>query len=356
MLMATSINTHRQAGNLKSPHIVVLGAGAIGCYIGAWLNTTEAQLTFLGRPSVAERVRHNGLSISDLNQRILLIYPSAISFVTHPEVLKTADLILVTVKSADTPEAAKQILQYAKPTALVLSFQNGVSNTKVLKQQLPDMTVISGMVPFNVVTLPEGRLHCATEGQLCAEDHPSLTAWLPLFKACGLPIQLRTHFEEIQWGKLILNLNNSVNALSGLPLRAQLSDLAYRQSLALLIEETIHILKSAGIQPAKIAKAPPALLPILLRTPNFIFKLLAGSMLKIDENARSSMWEDLQMQRKTEVDYINGAVINLAHSLGQKAAINSRMVALIKRAEAGEYKPQNGLHLLNDLMQSQTAQ
>ena len=94
---------------------------------------------------------------------------------------------------------------------------------------------------------------------------------------------------------------------------------------------------------------------MLLRTPNFIFKRLAAGMLKIDESARSSMWEDLQMQRKTEVDYINGAVINLAHSLGQTAAINSRMVALIKSAEAGEYRPQDGRHLLNDLMHPQTS-
>ena len=78
-------------------------------------------------------------------------------------------------------------------------------------------------------------------------------------------------------------------------------------------------------------------------------------MLKIDDSARSSMWEDLQMQRKTEVDYINGAVINLAHSLGQTAAINSRMVALIKSAEAGEYRPQDGRHFLNDLMHPQTS-
>jgi 2-dehydropantoate 2-reductase len=353
--MATSTSTRQQAGNLKPPHIVVLGAGAIGCYIGAWLNTTEAQITFLGRPSVEDRVRQHGLTVSDLNQRSMSFDASEINFETSPAVLMAADLILVTVKSADTPEAAKQILQHAKTSALILSFQNGVGNAKVLQQQLPDMTVIGGMVPFNVATLPEGRLHCATEGQLCAEEHPSLTAWLPLFKACGLPIQLHQQFEAIQWGKLILNLNNSVNALSGLPLKAQLSDRAYRQSLALLIEETLHILKLAGIQPAKISKAPPSLLPVLLRAPNFIFKRLAAGMLKIDESARSSMWEDLQMQRKTEVDYINGAVINLAHSLGQTAAINSRMVALIKSAEAGEYRPQDGRHLLSDLMHPQTS-
>ncbi len=354
--MTISINSEPHADDARPSHVVILGAGAIGCYMGAWLNTTEAQVTLLGRPRVAERIRQHGLTASDLNQRKVFFDPSEINFSSHPEVLKMADLILVTVKSADSPEAAKLIAQYAKPSALILSFQNGVSNAKVLQQHLPKMSVISGMVPFNVATLSEGRLHCATEGQLCAEDHTALTAWLPLFEACGLPIQLHKHFEKIQWGKLILNLNNSVNALSGIPLKAQLSDHAYRQCLALLIEETLRILKWAGIRPAKIAKAPPALLPFLMRTPNFIFRRLAAGMLKMDENARSSMWEDLQMQRKTEVDYINGAVINLALSLGRTATINARMVALIKRAEAGKYSPKNGQQLLSDLMHSQTSQ
>ena len=354
--MTFSMNSQPPADKASPSTIVILGAGAIGCYVGAWLNTTEAQVTFFGRPRVAERIKQHGLTASDLNQRKIIFGPSEISFSSNPEVLKNADLILVTVKSADSPQAAKLIAQYAKASALVLSFQNGVGNTKVLQQHLPNMTVISGMVPFNVATLPEGRLHCATEGQLCAEDHAALQSWLPLFKACGLPIQLHQHFEEIQWGKLILNLNNSVNALSNMPLKAQLSDRAYRQCLALLIEETIQILKLAGIQPAKIAKVPPALLPFLMRTPNFLFRRLAAGMLKMDENARSSMWEDLQMQRKTEVDYINGAVINLANSLGLTANINSRMLSLIKKAEAGTYRPKDGSALLSELMQAQTSQ
>lgn len=354
--MATSNQARPETDNLHHVHIVILGAGAVGCYIGAWLNTTQAKLTFLGRSRIANSIAEHGLTASDLNQRSVFFEASEISFTANPEALNTADLILVTVKSADTPEAARQILKHAKPSALVVSFQNGVGNAKVLKQQLPNMKVVSGMVPFNVVSLPESRFHCATEGELCAEDHSDLNAWLPLFQACGLPIQVHQHFEEIQWGKLILNLNNSVNALSNMPLKAQLSDRAYRQSLALLIQETLRILKLAGIQPAKISRAPPAMLPVLLRMPNFIFKRAAASMLKIDETARSSMWEDLQMQRQTEVDYLNGAVINLAQSVGTKAPVNSRMVALIKKAEAGAYSPQNGQQLLSDLKQSKTAQ
>lgn len=354
--MTRSIDNQPHAHSASTQHIVILGAGAIGCYLGAWLHTTAAQVSLLGRPRVAERIRQHGLTASDLNQRKIKWSASEISFSTDPDVLKTADLIVVTVKSADSPEAAKLIAQHAKSSALVLSFQNGMGNAKVLQHDLPGITVLSGMVPFNVATLPDGRLHCATEGQLCAEDHSALQAWLPLFNACGLPIQLHTQFEQIQWGKLILNLNNSVNALSDMPLKAQLSDRAYRQCLALLIEETIQILKWAGIQPAKISKAPPALLPFLMRAPNFIFRRMAAGMLKMDENARSSMWEDLQLQRKTEVDYINGAVINLAHSLAQTAPLNSRMVSLVKKAEAGEYRPKDGHQLLSDLLRPQTSQ
>jgi 2-dehydropantoate 2-reductase len=62
---------------------------------------------------------------------------------------------------------------------------------------------------------------------------------------------------------------------------------------------------------------------------------VAAAMLRIDPQARSSMWEDLQAGRRTEVDYLNGAVVKLAQSLGLNAPANERMVALMRAAEAG---------------------
>jgi 2-dehydropantoate 2-reductase len=76
---------------------------------------------------------------------------------------------------------------------------------------------------------------------------------------------------------------------------------------------------------------------------------VAASMLKIDEQARSSMWEDLQCKRSTEVTELNGAVVQLAKSMGLNAALNARMVQLIQQAEQMPLKAISGKDLLNQL-------
>ena len=98
-----------------------------------------------------------------------------------------------------------------------------------------------------------------------------------------------------------------------------------------------------------MTRIAPRLLPLLLRLPDAIFKRLASAMLHIDEAARSSMWDDLQAGRKTEIDYLNGAVVLLAASLGRTAPCNSHMMQLIHAAESGAGKAWTGSELLAGL-------
>ena len=342
-------HTKALSNDIHRPHIVVLGAGAIGGYLGGCLTASGANVSLLGRIKTLETVTQHGLTLTDLHQRKHVIRPEAVRISIDPQILQLADFVLVTVKSRDTDAVAELIKTHAKPHATVISFQNGVGNADRLSQQLPHLTVVAGMVPFNVVTLPHGHLHCGTEGNLSAQRHIAITPLLPLFNKAGLPIEQYDNFTEVQWGKLILNLNNAVNALSDLPLKEELSQHAYRKCLASLIEETLVVLKKAGIQPAKVSKVSPALLPHILKLPNFIFKRLAGSMLKIDEKARSSMWEDLQLKRTTEVNELNGAVVRLAESCGARAPLNKKMVALIQDAEQGQPLGLTGEMLLNKM-------
>ena len=94
------------------------------------------------------------------------------------------------------------------------------------------------------------------------------------FERAGLPLQLHADLRAVQWGKLLLNLNNPVNALSGKPLREQLMECGYRQCLAALQSETLQLLRSAGITPAQVAALPPHRVPALLRLPTWLFRPL----------------------------------------------------------------------------------
>lgn len=325
--------------------ISVFGSGSIGTYVGGSLLAAGAEVVLIGRSRMRERLAMHGLHLSDLQQRQTRLTPAQLPYSEMPDALAGAGLILVTVKSSATEAAAQAILQHADPAAVVLSLQNGIGNAATLQDLLPGRTVIGGMVPFNVVQVDDSRLHRGTAGELMIEATPAIAPWLPLFALAHLPLQLRDDFNAVQWGKLLLNLNNAVNALSGLPLKTQLSQRDYRRCLASLISEALRVLRAAAIAPAQVGRVPPQRLPMLLRLPDFLFHRIAAQMLHIDPEARSSMADDLQAGRLTEIEFLNGAVVALAAQVGRSAPINQRIVTLIREAEQGRLGAIDGVSL-----------
>ena len=172
------------------------------------------------------------------------------------------------------------------------------------------------------------------------------------FVAAGLPLVQQSDLRPVQWAKLLLNLNNSINALSGLPLKEQLSQRDYRRCVALAQQEALALLEHAGIRPARLTPLPPGWIPTLLSSPDWLFARLANRMLAIDPLARSSMWEDLEAGRRTEVDWLNGEIVRLAQGLGRAAPVNARLLDLVRAAEAGGERHWRGAALLADLRQS----
>ncbi|MFT5591181.1 MAG: 2-dehydropantoate 2-reductase [Bradyrhizobium sp.] len=329
--------------------IVVLGSGSIGTYVGGALLNAGADVILIGRERMRQRLLQHGLKLSDMQQREVRLAGSGVPYHVDPHVLASADLILLTVKSSDTAAAAGLIIEHANPVAPVLSLQNGIGNVATLRQLLPDREVLGGMVPFNVVQTDDGRLHRGTQGELMVQASPLLADWLPLFASAHLPLIERTDFIEVQWGKLLLNLNNPLNALSGLPLKTQLSQRVWRRCLALLVDEALATLDAAGIAPGQVTKIPPRRLSLLMRLPDWLFARVAAQMLRIDPEARSSMWEDLQAGRRTEIDYLNGAVVKLAASLGRTAPANQQLVTLVRQAEGGAMPALDGKALWRQL-------
>ncbi|WP_428382387.1 2-dehydropantoate 2-reductase [Nevskia ramosa] len=317
------------------PEIYVYGAGSVGCYLGGRLLATGARLHFVGRARIRDELAQHGLLSTDLHGAEHRVAPGIARFSVDPDAVRTADVVLVTVKSAATVQAAQELATRLKPGALVISFQNGIGNAEVLRAHLPAVTVLAGMVPFNVLARGQGRFHHGSDGALAVQAHAALAPLLPAFERCGLPLVQHADMRAVQWSKLLLNLNNAINALSGLPLKAELSQRGFRLCLAAAQRETLSVLKAADIPLTRLTKVNPQWLPMLLSVPDFLFSRLAKQMVAIDPLARSSTWEDLEAGRTTEVDWINGEVVKLAAALGQRAPINAALVALIKTAERG---------------------
>ena len=309
--------------------VLVMGAGSIGCYVGGRLLAAGTPVVFVGRTRVLGDLRRAGLTLSSLDgERAHMDAERLVLADSPPPGLRPA-LVLLTVKSGATGKAAAQLARSVPAGTPVLSLQNGVGNADAARNAAPTLEVIAGMVPFNVAEIGPGAFHRGTSGTLAAAEHPRLHEWLGVFAQAGLPLELHADMRAVQWGKLLLNLNNPVNALSGMPLRAQLLDRGYRRVLAALQDEALRVLAAARIVPARLTPLPARWLPTLLRLPTPLFRRLAAPMLRIDERARSSMADDLALGRATEVDALCGEVVRMARGLRLAAPLNARMAGLI---------------------------
>ena len=317
--------------------IVIAGAGSIGCYAGGRLAVAGKAVTLLVRPRMIEGLRQEGLRIIDPDGSDKLVEPEQFSLTSDPKIaFGQADIILVTVKSGATEEMAKSIRENAPSDVIVVSLQNGVGNAETLRQHLqPEATVISGMVPFNVVQSEPGvsplNVRQTIPGTILIDD--TLRGLAEVLSVSGLSVQAHPDMQGILWGKLLINLNNALNALSNLPLVNQLADRDWRLLIADQMGEGLKVVGAHGITPAKVQGAPPAVLPWILRLPNVLFRIAAARMLAINPHARSSMWEDLSRGRATEIDYLQGVIIRLAHEKNIAVPLTRKLLACVKQAE-----------------------
>jgi 2-dehydropantoate 2-reductase len=312
--------------------IGVAGAGSIGCFVGGMLAAAGRPVALLARPRVLREIEDNGLRLTSFDGSERQIAPDRLTLSESPSIFGDAGVVLVTVKSADTAGMADMIAQHAPRHAVIVSLQNGVGNASLLRERLPGRRVLAGMVPFNVIALGQGRFHRATSGDVVLEQDDAGTA--ARLSAPGLTLRPSGNIVGVQWGKLLLNLNNALNALAGLPLRQQLGQRAWRVLFADQMAEGLAAIRAEGIRPVSSTPIPPRWMPHLLRLPDAVFGVLLGRTMKIDPEARSSMWEDLRRGRRTEIDYLQGVITGIADRHGLRAPLSRRIVALIKSAEA----------------------
>jgi 2-dehydropantoate 2-reductase len=311
--------------------IGIAGAGSIGCFVGGMMAAAGRSVALLARPRVIAEIEANGLRPTSFEGFDQTIAASQFALSENPSIFSDAGVVLVTVKSADTADMADAIARHAPPDVVIVSLQNGVGNVAVLRNRLPGRRVLGGMVPFNVIALGNGRFHRATSGDIVIAQDEAQTA--EKLSAPGLKMRPTDNIDGVQWGKLVINLNNALNALADLPLRRQLGLRAWRRLFADQMAEGLAAIRAEGIKPVSPTPIPVSLMPPLLRLPNFIFEAMLGRTMKIDPEARSSMWEDLQRRRRTEIDYLQGVITEIAERRGLKAPLSRRIVELIRQAE-----------------------
>ncbi|MGR3564813.1 MAG: 2-dehydropantoate 2-reductase [Heliomarina sp.] len=307
--------------------IVIAGAGSIGCFVGGLLAAAGRDVRLLARARVAGEIQAHGLNLTGFDGMSVAL--ETIEMSADPAVLGDAGVILVTVKTGATRTMAELIATHASRDAVIVSLQNGLDAIETLRSALPGYDVRAGMVPFNVVPMGEGRFHRASSGDILTEaGQPALALGVP-----GLSVRETPHVTGYQWGKLLINLGNAPNALSGLTLVNQLSDRYWRHLLADQMREALAVLKAAGIQPRSMTPLPAGWVPIVLDLPTALFRRIASKMLTIDPEARTSMSYDLMAGRRSEIDAFQGRIVTMGERLGVATPLNRAMQWLVLQAE-----------------------
>ena len=319
---------------MAADRIAVLGAGSVGCFIGGCWQAAGLPVAFIGRPRIAHDIREHGLTLSDYSGWTTTL--REVDFASVPAPLADADVIVLTVKSGSTADAAREIAEHGREGAMVISFQNGISNVDVLERELGGrFRIVRGMVPYNIAYLGEGRFHKGVAGDLYADDRQETRALAGRIGGGPAALKVSDNMIGLAWAKLLINLNNAINALSGRTLVEELRERDYRRVFAAAMREGLALLKRAKIRPATVGGVGPRTLPLVINSPDWLFRNVFQKKWKIDAKARSSMADDLAAGRKTEIDYINGELVALADRLGAAAPINRKIVELVRSAEAG---------------------
>jgi len=230
--------THQPAMGAK---IVIAGAGSIGCFVGGLLSLGGKPALLLARPRIADELRAHGLTLTSLEGWQETLAPAPPLETDPARALGQAALVLVTVKSGHTAQMAELIALHAPPGTPVISLQNGLDNASRLRAALPAHPVFAGMVSFNVIHRGGGHFHRGTSGPIVIE------AGAPELSAPHLDFVSHPNMDQVLAGKLVYNLNNALNALSGLTLREQLADRRWRRLLARCQDEALNILAARNI-------------------------------------------------------------------------------------------------------------
>jgi 2-dehydropantoate 2-reductase len=330
--------------NRNDMHFIIVGAGAIGSYIGGRLAAAGESVSLVARPYQLEALQNLALRVTDLDgfaadvpsNKLHLALSFQTAYTKLPADARSNAVVLLCVKGSATSHAAAEIAACVDSETVVISLQNGVENIDRIKSAAPHVQVLAGMVPYNVVMKTGSHVHRATAGKVQLEASSQSNDIAARFNAAGIRVGVTSDMKSVQWGKLLLNLNNPINALSNVPLLDELLDRNFRVVLATLQQEALSAMGCEGITPAQLAAASPRAMTRILRLPNFIFTRLAPKMLRMDPAARSSMWDDVQRGRVTEVDDLCGAVVRLAAKHGKPAPVNAKMCALIAALKKGD--------------------
>ena len=318
--------------------IAIIGAGAIGSVVGAFLSRAGEDVTLVGRSDHMGAIRQNGLHVEGRAGAFSATVNTAEALNFKP------DYALLTVKTQDVLKALKANLEFLKDTQLV-TFQNGVRSDGLAATLLPKSQIASAVVNISATYLTPGAVTVVYPGTLVI-GHPFPENVQPLEPVAELlrpaaPVTISGNIQGVHWLKLLFNLNNAFPALLNTGLH-ELYRYAYmRQLAARVIREGLRTVQGAGVQLESLPEVSVRLFQVLGMLPAPLAGLLIASRARRIEGQwplLGSTLQSLRRGRPTEIDYLNGEIVRLGAETGKPTPLNAALVEMVHEVEhSGEF-------------------
>lgn len=290
--------------------VAVLGAGAVGGYVGARLSR-HAAVVLIGRGRHLKAIQRSGLGIDGLSTR-----PFRLQATTDVLAARDADLVILTTKSYNTLEAARQ-LRRARVIGPVLSLQNGLTNLPLLARTLPSNPLLGGSIVLGVTRLGPGRIRYAGGGRAIVgavtAERDLVRQAAALFTKAGIPTKATRNLDAVLWTKAVVNgAVNPVTAVLGCPNGEILKRPEARLIAHLAAKEATDVALANGV-----------------RIPNDPWPAVAR-VLKDTASNRSSMLQDVEAGRPTEIDAITGEIVRVGARHRVPTPVNRGLLNLVE--------------------------
>jgi 2-dehydropantoate 2-reductase len=309
--------------------ILVLGAGALGGLIGARLSEAGEDVTLLeANVARARLLGEEGLFLSEADtgerQVRLQVATSVVG-------LAPVDLLFVAVKSYQTEDAVRAALPAIGDRTWVLSTQNGIGNVERIRRVLDSRRILTGITFHSIQHTGPNRMRYRTgikpiqmspvDGEITDE----VRAIGAMFNAAGLRAEVVPEVDTVVWQKLVHNaVVNPVSALTGMTCSELLEDADMQALMRGVCEEIAGVMRARGT-PLEDEEDP--------------YRPIVRSQKALGKN-RPSMWQDLVRGFRTEIDAMNGGIVDEARRLGMDAPLNWALVQFIHSRERQQARRQ----------------
>jgi len=306
--------------------VVVAGAGAVGSVVGGLLAAHGHPVLLVGRDPHMAATRRAGLRVTGLfgDRQSAPRTTTDLACADEP-----SDVVFVSVKSHATAEVAAALARWRHPPMLVVSLQNGLGNVEALGAALGTARVLGARVIFGALVPAPAKAHVTVNARPVAFGPLHADGALleraqrvaAMFVAAGIPAEALPSIEPLLWEKALYNCGlNPLGALHGLTYGAVAASPELRPLLDEAIDEGFAVARASGIVlPWHDAAGFRAYFHATLLPPTAAH--------------RSSMRQDLEAGRRTEIEAIGGAIVRAGARAGVATPVNARLVAAIHDAE-----------------------